>query len=323
MQNYLDLMVKCRDEGIDVYNERTKKTCRTLVGAQLEYDLSTGNFPATTSKKLAFNAMKGELLGFFRGYDNAADFRSLGCKIWDQNANETPAWLANPYRKGHDDLGRIYSKQWTGWNDIQLVKDDDKEKIEYLIKSGYVIIGKSDSFEEDGTNIMLRVINQLENALRTIITNPSDRRIIVSAWNPGELDKAALPPCHMDYRFTPINDKLHVVMTIRSWDLFLGAPFNIASTALFLSIMARLSGYTPGKVVIQATNAHLYEDHFDALEEQLANPLYQLPELYLNSEINKITNLEDIKGVFTRIEPEQIHLVNYTHNDPIKAPMAV
>ena len=316
MQNYLDLMVKCRDEGIDVFNERTQKTCRTLVGAQLEFDLSNGEFPAVTTKELAFKSMKGELLGFFRGYDNAADFRSLGCGIWNKNANETPAWLANPNRKGVDDLGRIYGVQWNNWKAYKIVKDLKEAKSEV---DGY----KLEMYDQYNKKALyVQSINQLEKALRTIITNPSDRRIIVSAWNPGELDQMALPPCHVDYRFTPINDYLHIVMTIRSWDLFLGASFNIASTALFLSIMAELSGYLPGKVIIQATNAHLYSDHFDALEEQLTRDVFPSPQLMLSNNINKVS-LDEIPGVFTRINPEDIWLENYKHHDPIKAPMAI
>ena len=316
MKNYLDLMIKCRDEGIDVFNERTQKTCRTLVGVQLEYDLSKG-FPAVTSKRLAFKAVKGELLGFFRGYTNAADFRSLDCQIWNANANETKAWLDNPFRKGEDDLGAIYAKQWTAWENFYVVPYESKITLSDMEKLGYYKLGSGITGD-----IYKKVINQLELALKTIITNPSDRRIIVTGWNPGDIDKACLPACHMDYRFTPIGDTLHVVMTIRSWDAFLGASFNIASTALFLSIMARLSGYKPGKTILQGTNFHIYQDHFEALEQQLANPLYGLPTLHLSDNIKQITDIKDIPGVFTRINPEDISLVNYKCNEAIKAKMA-
>jgi thymidylate synthase len=211
MKNYLDLMTECSVDGIDMLNERTGIVCRTLVGAQLEYDMAEG-FPAATSKKLAFKAVKGELLGFFRGCTNAADFRALDCKIWDANANKTKAWLENPFRKGTDDLGRIYSAQWTDWKDTVIVAlSDFPEQYEILLAAGYIDIGLTYA----AGRIMQRSINQLEEALYTILTNPSDRRIIVSGWNPGDINKAALPACHMDYRFTPIDGTLHVVMTIR------------------------------------------------------------------------------------------------------------
>jgi len=107
-----------------------------------------------------------------------------------------------------------------------------------------------------------------------------------------------------------------------SWDLFLGASFNIASTALFLEIMCRLSGLTAGKVIIQAANAHLYSSHFEALEEQLTRQLHVPPTLYLSDNIKPITDLNEIVGVFTRINPEDISLINYSSGDTIKAPMA-
>ena len=105
------------------------------------------------------------------------------------------------------------------------------------------------------------------------------------------------------------------------WDLFLGACFNIASTALFLSIMSRLSGYIPGKIVIQATNAHMYDNHFEALEEQLSYPLYKLPELCLSDNIKKVS-VDEVSGAFLRICPEDISLVNYVSGPKIYAEMA-
>lgn len=318
MQNYHDLLRIVLNQGADQFNTRTNKMCRVLVGHQLQYDMADG-FPAITTKKLAFNNMKGELLGFFRGYDNAASFRELGCTVWDQNANETAAWLSNANRKGVDDLGRVYGKQWTDWKDRRIVKDVQERKV--LMAQGY-----DEQMFDPVQNVWLmeRSINQLENALRTIITNPSDRRVIVSGWNPAEFDLMALPPCHMDYRFVAFEHtkQLHVVMTIRSWDLFLGAPFNIASTSLFLAIMARLSGYSPGTVTIQATNAHLYENHFDQVTEILTREHFEAPKLVISDRIVPIGDLSEIAGVFTRIQPEDISLVGYQSHAAIKAPMA-
>ncbi len=318
MENYHALLRTTLDTGVDQFNARTNKLCRALVGYQLQYDLSQG-FPAITTKKLAFNNLKGELLGFFRGYDNAADFRKLGCTVWDQNANETQAWLQNPARRGHDHLGRVYGCQWVDWIDRRVASSLAERDI--LLDRGF----EQEMHDPIKTTwLMRRGINQLENALRTIITNPSDRRIIVSGWNPAELDQMALPPCHMDYRFVPIEDTktLHVVVTIRSLDIFLGAPFNIASSAIFLSVMARLSGYTPGTVTIQATNAHIYSDHFDQVRELLTREHFAPPQLKLSENIRQVENLDDIAGVFTRIETSDISLVGYQSHAAIKAPMS-
>lgn len=317
MKNFHDLLRDVLDNGIDQFNTRTGRTCRALVGCQLQYDLRDG-FPAITTKQFAFKSMVGELLGFFRGYDNAADFRALGTKIWDQNANETQAWLDNPYRKGLDDLGRIYGKQWTDWRSYREVKSSDSVEVDRLFEAGYKLVC------DDGQVAVFRKnINQLESALKTLIANPSDRRIIVSGWNPGEIDQMALPPCHMDYRFVAFDNPkvLNVVMTIRSWDLFLGAPFNIAETALFLSIMARLAGYAPGVVTIQATNAHIYDTHFEQVREQLSREHFKAPSLVLSDNIRPVS-LDEIPGAFTRTEPSDISLGGYQSHAAIKAPMA-
>ncbi len=327
MQNYHELLRRTLENGVDQFNTHTGKVCRALVGYQLQYDLADG-FPAITTKKLAFKNMTGELLGFFRGYTNAADFRSLGCTVWDDNANKTAAWLANPNRKGTDDLGPIYGKQWTDWTDRRIVGTPTER--DRLLEQGYKVRMCAEQIDGEKTTewLMERGINQLENALRKLITDPSDRRIIVSGWNVAEFDLMALPPCHMDYRFvafdgaTPEAPKvLHVVMTIRSWDLFLGAPFNIASTSLFLAIMARLAGMVPGTATIQATNAHLYEDHYEQVREQLSRDHMAPPTLCLSDRIKPV-GVDEIPGVFTRIEPEDIKLEGYHSHAAIKAPMS-
>lgn len=323
MQNYHALLYSVLEHGESQFNARTGKMCLASVGCQLQYNLADG-YPAITTKKLAFNGVKGELLGFFRGYTNAADFRALGCGVWDLNANATPGWLANPYRRGTDDLGPIYGKQWTDWTTYREITSNDSAAADRLFEEGFRLVC------DDGKVAVFRKgINQIEIALRKLITDPSDRRIIVSGWNVGELDMMALPPCHMDYRFvafdgpTPASAKaLHVVMTIRSWDLFLGAPFNIASTSIFLAIMARLAGMTPGTVTIQATNAHIYADHFDQVREQLSRDHRPPPVLRLSDRIKPVGSLSEIPGIFARIEPEDIALEGYQSHAAIKAPMA-
>jgi|JI9StandDraft_2_1071091.scaffolds.fasta_scaffold11253_4 thymidylate synthase len=324
MENYHQLLRLTMEQGVDQYNTRTNKLCRALVGHQVQYDLRRG-FPALTTRKLPFKNIVGELLGFFRGYDNAADFRALGCHFWDINANETPAWLASPYRRGHDDLSRIYGKQWTEWMDRRIV--DAPAERDRLLGLGYQVRMCAEDVSEEGKKtewLMQRTINQLENALTKLLTDPSDRRVIVSGWNVAELDMMALPPCHMDYRFVAFENPrvLNLVMTIRSWDLLLGAPANICATAIFLSVMARLAGYEPGVVTIQATNAHIYEDRFDQVRELLSRDHLEAPKLILSDNIKRIERLEDIAGVFARIEPSDITMDGYVSHAAIKAPMA-
>lgn len=313
MQNYHQLMRRIMADGRDILNERTGEVCRYITGAHLEFSMSDG-FPAITTKKLPFKSCIGELLGFFRGYDNAADFEKVGTKVWYANANETEAWLKNPNRRGENDLGRIYGVNWNAWRDSRIA--NSIEERDRLLVSGYKV-------EVDGGKsfAMVRYINQLENALRMILTNPSDRRIIVTGWNPGELDQMALPPCHMTYTFVA-NEKdktLDVEVGMRSWDTFLA--FNIPLGAAFLEVMARLSGYKANKVILNATNAHIYGNHFEQVETMLSRDHYPAPKLELSENIKQVT-VDQIEGVFSRIEPEDFVLQGYLHHEPIRAPMA-
>jgi thymidylate synthase len=309
MEQYHGLLSRILDGGIGQFNRRTGKICYMIPAAMMQFDLRTG-YPAVTTKQLFFGQVKGELIGFMRGYTSAADFRRVGCKIWDANANETPAWLANPYRRGHDDLGRIYGAQWTSWEGpASFSCDRDFATDQELQDEGEWLRGKS--------------INQLEQALHTLRNDPSNRRIIISAWNPGELDRMALPPCHVLYQFVADVEHrlLHMSMYQRSCDMFLGVPFNIASSALLLSIMARLAGFVPGTFTHFLTDAHIYDDHVEQVQLQLTRNHYAPPSLALD--LQPVSDDHEIRGAFARIEPTQIQLVNYLHHGPIAAKMVV
>lgn len=284
MKNYLNLLERTLNEGIRQKNRTGIDTFR-IEGAMLEFDLRLG-FPAVTTKKLAFKSVVGELLGFIRGYSNAADFRALGCNIWDQNANENEQWLNNYHRKGADDLGRIYGVQWRRWRS---------------------------PFGWD--------IDQFSKALHKIQVTPEDRRNIVTAWNPGELDQMALPPCHIMHQYIcdPTSREISMTMYMRSCDMFLGVPFNIASYALLLSIVAQATGYKPKKLVMFLADVHIYENHVDAVKEQLTREPYPHPYLKI-SDFSKVPDpLESI----LLLEPRDFILVDYEYHPAIKAPMAV
>ena len=281
MQNYHELLQTVLDTGVTQVN-RTGVSARFIPGAMLRYDLQEG-FPAITTKRLAFGAVKGELIGFLHGCQSAADFRALNCNIWTQNANENQAWLNNPNRKGTDDLGRIYGAIWRDFNGI----------------------------------------DQLKEVVSKIINTPTDRRIIMSAWKPDEFDKMALPPCHVLYQFLvdTVNKKLHLCMYQRSCDLFLGVPFNIASCALMLSIVAEATGYVPGTFTHFLADAHIYENHIEQVKLQLSRQHLELPKLRL-----AMTNGDGLKGAMDAIlsmSPEDIVLVDYNSHAAIPAPMAV
>lgn len=333
MRNYLDLIQNILDNGIDEVNERTGEVCRTLIGPSIRFDCQEG-FHAVTTKKLAFKSVVAELLGFLNGAVNAGKFRELGTKIWDANANETPSWLNNPFREGVDDLGPIYGKQWVNWETIK-VANSDLERMAYSSNPDWEFIGKTDEHYPfgPGCDIFYKSTNQITNLIKKLLTDPTDRRMIVSAWNVGELEMMALPPCHIDYRFVSTKSasgsgrrSLHVVMTMRSTDVYLGLPFNIASTELLLRLIARLTNHEPATVTIQMTNAHLYHSHIEKAKIQLEKAPKPLARLWINERIVPATVLPNgiVDFYMSSLTPEDFELVDYNyHSWDSAAPMAV
>ena len=273
MKQYLDALQYILDHGRDVRN-RTGIDSRAVFGMQMRYNMADG-FPAMTTKKLAFNAVKAELLWFIKGSGDVKELQKLGCHIWDANA-EAPYW--KPKAKFEGDLGRVYGVQWRSWQ------------------------------KPDGT-----MVDQFGDAIRLIKNDPDSRRIIVNAWNPGELDQMALPPCHAFFHLRVIDDDLSLLMYQRSCDMFLGVPFNIASYALLLHMIAQANGLRAHEFVHTLGDAHIYHNHMDQVAEQLSRTPYSLPKLWLSPEVNNIDSftMDDIK------------LVDYQSHPSIKAEMAV
>lgn len=315
MQQFHDMLQNIMDHGSHKGN-RTGTGTKFLPNQVLNFDMADG-FPAITTKKLAFKSAVGELLGFWRGYQNAEDFAALGCKVWHQNANETKSWLASPYRKGLDDLGRVYGAQFTDWRDWREART--QEEADALGAKGYTLIAHDSS---RGVFVMRRSINQLEECLRTLITNPEDRRMIVSAWRPDEFDQMALPPCHLTYNLAADTEKkeLHLLVHMRSFDTFLA--FNITLGALWLSIFAKMAGYTPRLMTLVATDAHIYDNHHEQVKTLLNRDHFVQPTLDLGPSVEVIESLDQVQGAFARIQPEDIKLAGYQHHPAIPAPMA-
>ncbi len=267
------------NEGVDRVGRNA--TTRALFAIQLRFNLASG-FPAVTTKKLAFKAVKSELLWFLAMKDqeraNDESLKALNQTertIWTDNA-ESPYWLPKSQFKG--DLGRVYGIQWRNWKTPE---------------------GKH--------------VDQIAELIEKLKTSPYDRRLIVTAWNPGELSDMALPPCHMFFQCFVANGKLSLHMTQRSCDMFLGVPFNIASYSLLLHMLAQVTGLQPGECVLTLQDAHIYHEHFDAVSEQLSREPFPLPTLWLNPDIK---NIDD----FTM---DDIRLENYQSHPSIKAPMIV
>ncbi len=281
MKQYLDALRYILENGVDRQSRTGIKT-RALFGMQMRYNMEDG-FPAVTTKKLPWKSVASELLWFIEGsYDER---RLAEILHGTRDLSKTTIWTANaqadywkPKAKFEGDLGRIYGVQWRRWK-----SPDGKES------------------------------DQLAEAIRLIKENPTSRRIIVNAWNPGELQEMALPPCHSFFQFFVANNKLSLLMYQRSCDMFLGVPFNIASYSLLLNMVAQVTGLKPAEFIHVLADAHIYHNHFEQVKEQLTRKPFPLPKLWLNPEIKNIDNfkMDDIK------------LENYQYHPPIKAEMAV
>ena len=288
MQQYLNVLKNILENG-DLRPDRTGVGTLSLFGSQLRFDLSEG-FPAVTTKKLAWKAVVSELLWFISG---SSDERKLKELLYgDQDSDKKTIWSDNESadywqrrKKFKGDLGRIYGVQWRTW--------------------------RAPVF---GANRMgIKHIDQLADLINSIKSDPYSRRHIITAWNPGELDLMALPPCHMMAQFYVNNGQLSCQMYQRSADMFLGVPFNIASYALFTHMIAQVCNLDAGELIITFGDAHIYNNHINQVKEQLSRKPLELPVLRLNPEITSVTDF----GM------EDIDLVGYQSHGAISASMAI
>lgn len=303
MQQYLKDLQFILDNGVES-KDRTGTGTISVFGMQSRYDLTKG-FPAVTTKKLAWKSVVSELLWFIEG---TGDERRLAEILHGtRDASKTTIWTANaqadywtPKAQYDGDLGRVYGVQWRRWKSIRNTTDttikDDFGTV-YRVQGG----------------LQCKEVDQLADLITRIKSNPEDRRHILTAWNPGELDQMALPPCHSFAQFYVRNGKLSCQMYQRSADFFLGVPFNIASYALFTHMIAQVCDLGVGEFVHTIGDAHIYSNHVEQVKEQLSRETLALPTLKLNPAI------KDIDG-FTMAD---IELVDYQCHGAIKAPMAV
>jgi thymidylate synthase len=283
MKQYLDLSQRIIDEGTWIANSRTGKRCLTLINADLTYDVAGNKFPIITTRKSYWKAAIAELLGYIRGYDNAAQFRALGTKSWDANANENAVWLANPVRKGADDMGRVYGVQGRAW----------------LKPNG-------------GT------IDQLQKIVDNLAKGVDDRGEILSFYNPGEFDLGCLRPCMHTHTFSLLNDTLYLTSYQRSCDVPLGLNFNQIQVFTLLALMAQITGLKPGIAYHKIVNAHIYEDQLALMRDvQLKRVPYESPSLMINPNIKSLKDLE------TWVTMDDFEVQGYQHHDPIQYPFSV
>lgn len=304
MNQYHQALQQILETG-QVREDRTGVGTIGLFGLQQRYNLREG-FPAVTTKKLAWKSVVSELLWFIEGSGDErrlkeilhGDRNSSKKTIWSDNAS-ADYWVKRAQHPG--DLGRVYGVQWRHWRTTKTVK--------------------AGSFKDDYGNyfsmsggVQEVEIDQLARLIEGLRRDPHGRRHILTAWNPGELEAMALPPCHVLSQFyVDADNNLSCQMYQRSCDMFLGVPFNIASYSLLTHMIAQVCDMGVGEFVHVLGDAHIYLNHVEQVKEQLAREPLPLPQLQLNPEIKSISS-------FTM---QDIELVNYQHHKAIQAEMAV
>ncbi|WP_343502064.1 thymidylate synthase [Alloyangia pacifica] len=276
MRQYLDALRTVRDLGTRS-TDRTGTGTISYFGMQCRYPLAEG-FPLVTTKKLHLRSIIHELLWFLAGDTNIKYLKDNGVSIWDEWADE------------NGDLGPVYGHQWRHFPTIREEIGDD-----------------------GATRLLLGEVDQIAQLVEMIKTSPDSRRLIVSAWNPGEIGQMALPPCHTLWQVRIIGGKLHLQLYQRSADMFLGVPFNIASYALLTVMLAHVTGYEPGDFIHSIGDAHIYLNHLEQVETQLARTPHALPTLRL---------ARDVPSLFD-FRFEDFIIENYAPEPAIKAPVAV
>ena len=344
-RQYKELLDHILHFGIEK-QDRTGTGTKSIFGWQIRHNMKEG-FPLITTKKMAWKVMVTELLWFLRGDTNIKFLVDNGCHVWDGDAYKNYLnWVGprfqpitkeefidkiktdNEFAKKWGELGPIYGKQWRDWsgkNDVKLTEERDE--------FGYL---KFISVHTPGIDQISKLINELK-------TNPDSRRLMVSAWNVGELDQMILPPCHYGFqiytRELSLEEKIQWVMknrdielnnliiteeafsdrtpkraislmwNQRSVDTFLGLPFNIASYGLLLTMIADEVNMVPDQLIGNLGDVHLYKDHIEQAKEQIGRTPYELPTVHVRDGIESSM-------------PNDIILENYQSHPSIKAPLS-
>ena len=306
--------------------DRTGTGTISVFGRQIRHNMAEG-FPLLTTKKMYWKGIVTELLWFLRGDTNIKYLLDNDCHIWDGDAYKRywDSWFNNPewkptledcdehltpftkeefinkiktdddFAKKWGELGPIYGKQWRGWNAPHY----------YVTRS--------------------RSIDQITNLINDLKTNPDSRRLMVNAWNVGELDQMVLPPCHYGFQCYVRDGKyLSLMWSQRSVDTFLGLPFNIASYGLLLCILAELTNMVPDFLIGSLGDVHLYQNHWNQANEQYDRTHYALPKLRINSEFWNPENVlgDNYDAIIKGMQIDDFQIENYQSHPTIKAPLS-
>jgi len=261
-KQYLDLISKIIKQG-NQRGDRTGTGTKSLFGAQMRFSLRDGAYPLLTTKRVFYRGIAEELFWFIHGSTDARKLQEKNVRIWDGNSSRQFLDSIGLTDREEGDLGPVYGFQWRHFG------------AEYT------------NMHADYTG---QGVDQLANVINMIKNRPTDRRILMCAWNPADLDKMALPPCHCLVQFYVANGELSCQLYQRSADMGLGVPFNIASYALLTVMIAHVTGLVPGDFVHTLGDAHVYNNHVTALNVQLEREPRPFPKIKIT---RKVENIED------------------------------
>jgi len=335
-KQYQQLLKDIIEYGVEK-QDRTGTGTKSIFGYTIRHNMKDG-FPLLTTKKMAWKTMVTELIWFLRGDTNIKYLVDNGCNIWNGDAyknylkqyekdkkhgvkyednpehdrpfdqEEFINWIKNvdEFARIYGELGPIYGKQWRRWT---------KKKMYFSTDGLYENIYD----EADQT-----VIDQISCLINELKTNPDSRRLMVNAWNVGELDQMVLPPCHNLFQMYSVEKKgkrhLSIMVNIRSNDVPLGLPFNIASYALLLEIIAKIVDMVPEDLIINIGDAHIYLNQMEGVQEQLTRELFELPKLMIHKTDSFWSNFD--VSLFNHLDINDFTIENYVHHPSIKMPLS-
>jgi len=280
-REYLNLVEDVLKNGVEK-GDRTGTGTISVFAREMRFNLANGSIPLLTTKKMHTRSIIFELLWYLKAGTNIDYLQDNGVRIWNEWADE------------NGDLGPVYGYQWRKWP---------------VAKSAHI------NYETDPPEAVIEWehIDQIADIINKLRNNPNDRRIIVSAWNVGQIENMALPPCHYTFQFYVADGKLSCMLNQRSCDVALGVPFNIVQYCILTHMIAQVVGLEPGEFIWRGGDVHIYKNHIDALKEQITRAPYSSPRLILNSDVKEI---DDFKF-------EDFEIVDYECHPAIKLQVSV
>lgn len=293
-KNYLSLLQNILDNG-SIRSDRTGVGTIGIFGTQLRFNLENDVVPMLTTKRMFSKGIVEELLFFIRGETDTKLLEAKGVNIWKGNTSREFLDKKGLKYLPEGSLGKGYGFQWRNFNGNG--------------HHFYPFVDEGQKYEKSG-------VDQLAQVFNTLKTNPNDRRMIITAWNPSQIHEMALPPCHLLFQFYVDNGYLSCQWYQRSGDAFLGLPFNILSYSILTRLMAQATGLKAKEVIFTGGDTHIYSNHIEQVKEQLSREPFQFPTMQINKDLSSIEDLEKLE--FTDFE-----FSGYQSHPSIKAEMAV